>query len=157
MGFPLSPVIVEVFMEAFEQRSLVQAFLKLLVYRRYMDDTFLVCQHGHDALESFVYDLNAIYETIKFTVEKEREGKLPFLDILIIRHEDGTLGRETLTGLYLNNCSCHHPVQKRGVLMTLLEQAHRMLIMTIWQRNDNIFGRCSSRMDTRLLRSNRHL
>lgn len=39
-------------------------------------------------------DLNNIFESIKFTVEWERGGKLSFLDVgFISRQADGTLGR----------------------------------------------------------------
>lgn len=48
-----------------------------------MDDTLLVWQHGQEALATFVDDLNSRVATIKFTVEQESEGRLPFLDILI--------------------------------------------------------------------------
>lgn len=76
-------------------------------------------------------DLKEMYDSIEFTVEHEKEGKLPFVDILITRQEDGGLGRpvyqkERHTGLYLYNLSHHHPAQKRGDMLTLLERAHRI-------------------------------
>ena len=43
----------------------------------------------------FLYDvlqhLNTISPTIKFTVEQEKDGQLPFLDALEFRKEDGSL------------------------------------------------------------------
>ena len=49
---------------------------------------------------------------------------IPFLDILIIRKEDGSLGhkvfrKSTHTESYLHADSHHHPAQKFGVLNTL--------------------------------------
>lgn len=69
----------------------------------------------------FVCGLNEMYDSIKFMVEQEQEGKLAFLDILIMRRADGRLDqavywKETHTELYLNNLSSHHPEQKRSVV-----------------------------------------
>lgn len=36
---------------------------------------------------------NSIHENIKFTIEMEKDVQLPFLDIMIIKKEDDTLGR----------------------------------------------------------------
>ena len=49
---------------------------------------------------------------------------IPFLDVLIIMKEDGSLGHKvfrnsTHTASYLHTDSHHHPVQKFGVLNTL--------------------------------------
>jgi hypothetical protein len=61
-------------------------------------------------------------------MEMESDGKLPFLDILIHRKRDGTLGhsvyrKPTHTDLYLNGKSHHHPSQKMSVLSTLIHRA----------------------------------
>ncbi|XP_046391492.1 uncharacterized protein LOC124159615 [Ischnura elegans] len=61
-------------------------------------------------------------------MEKESDGKLPFLDILIHGKRDGTLGhsvyrKRTHTDLYLNEKSHHHPSQKMSVLSTLIHRA----------------------------------
>lgn len=70
----------------------------------------------------FVASLNVIYENIKFTVELEKDGCVPFLDIMVYRKEDGSLGwgvgvgmyrKLTHTNLYLNNSSHHYWAQKR--------------------------------------------
>lgn len=91
MGFPLSPVIANFFMEFFEQRALEQSPLKPLLYHRYVDDTLLIWNYGQAALEDFIDILNNNYESIKFTVEQEQDGKLPFLDILLMRRSGGKL------------------------------------------------------------------
>lgn len=85
-------------------------------------------QHGQEALDVFVDKLNSMYTSITFTVEQKKEGQLPFLDILINKHPDGSVGRTvyrkaTHTELYLNKNS-HHPAQKHGVIKTLLERVH---------------------------------
>lgn len=58
-------------------------------------------------LGPFVTFLNTLHGNIKFTMEVENEGRLLFLDVLIIKKPDGTLGhtllrKATHTNLYLN-------------------------------------------------------
>lgn len=70
----------------------LQDIIKPLVYRHYVDDIFLIWQHGQQALEEFMTELNDICSSIKFTKELEQDGKLAFLHIQISRFPDGSLG-----------------------------------------------------------------
>ena len=60
--------------------SLLHSTPKLWVH--YVDDTFVIWQHGLDKLELFQQHLNNIRKSIKFTMEAER-GQLPFLDVMV--------------------------------------------------------------------------
>lgn len=76
--------------------------------------------------------MNSIHPNIKLTMETEKDGSLPFLDLLIHRKPNGTLGhgvyrKATHTEFYLNSSSCHNPAQKRSVISTLF---HRALTIT---------------------------
>lgn len=58
-------------------------------------------------------------------MELKVDGKLPFLDILLIKKPDGTLclmvfRKPTHTNLYVNSLSHHHPPQKHAALSTLI-------------------------------------
>ena len=59
-------------------------FLKM-----YVDDTCTALLH--DLVEPFHVHLNSIDPNIQFTMESESKGKLPFLDVLLIRKEDGSI------------------------------------------------------------------
>lgn len=77
--------------------------------------------------------LNNIYADINFTVKVEQQGCLPFLNLLLILRPDGTLShvvywKPTHTGIYLNSISHHHPAQKRGVMLTLINRAHQVVV-----------------------------
>lgn len=89
MGSPLSLVIADFFMEVFEKAALDTAPQKMMVYKRYIDDTLLIWPHGHEA--EFVMFLNNHHDKIRFIVKIEQGGKLPFLDMLIIKHQGGSL------------------------------------------------------------------
>ena len=54
-----------------------------------MDDTCTVLPR--DLVDSFHSHLNSIDTNIQFTVEKESDGQLPFLDILLARDESGSI------------------------------------------------------------------
>ena len=79
-------------------------------------------------MDSVLNHLNSLYPSIQFTVEQESGGKIPFLDALVSRQEDGSLEvsvyrKITHTDRYLSFKS-HHPVHvKRGVVQCLLRRA----------------------------------
>ncbi len=65
--------------------------------------------------------------SIKFTYEKECDGKLLFLDFYIVKKDDGFLKlqvyrKPTHTDLFLNYSSHHSLHQKLGVIRTLYER-----------------------------------
>lgn len=82
-------------MEAFEMVALQSAPYKSLLYKRYVDD-ILIWLHDKERLEDFLTSLNIIYQNIKFTVELEQDGQLPFLDAMIFKKQDGTTGERGL-------------------------------------------------------------
>ncbi|XP_049941353.1 uncharacterized protein LOC126418579 [Schistocerca serialis cubense] len=131
MGSPLSPVIANFFMEKFEEQALGTASKKQNVWFRYMDDTFVLWRHGREELSRFHEHLNSINSRIQFTMEEVVDGKLHFLDVLVFRNENGSLGhsvyrKPTHTDRYLHRDSNHHPQQKRGVIKTLADRARNI-------------------------------
>ena len=61
-------------------------------------------------------------------MEIEENNSIPFLDVLVIRKEDGTLGhqvfrKKTHTEIYLHAEFYHHPAQKFDVLNNLAVRA----------------------------------
>jgi hypothetical protein len=128
MGLPLAPVIAYSYMEYFEQKAISTAIKKPARWYRYVDDIFTVWSHGKDDLQDFLQHPNNIHKSIKFTMEAEQDRTLLFLDILVSRRLDGTLGhtvyrKSTHTDLYLHAKSEHHLAQKRAVLTTLIQCA----------------------------------
>ena len=72
--------------------------------------------------------LNSISLEIKFIMELEENNSIPFLDVLIIRKGDSSLGHRvfrmsTHIESYLHAESYNHPSQKFGALNTLLIRA----------------------------------
>jgi hypothetical protein len=79
-------------------------------------------------LAEFLNHLNGLHNNIQFTMEKEVEGHLPFLEIDVYRKMDGSLchrvyHKPTHTNLYLHQNSHHHPAHKQSVLASLIQRA----------------------------------
>lgn len=98
MASPLSSIVADVYMEAFEQSTLDVVTYKPLWYQCYVDDTLLIWPHGLEKL--FVAFLNTQQQNNRFTLELEQAGQLPFLDILIIRNPNGTLDTQFIENTY---------------------------------------------------------
>ena len=130
MGSPLSPIVADLFMESFEQEALNSANDKPKLWVRFVDNTFVIWQHGLDKLEPFQQHLNSVRKSIKFTMETETEGKLPFLDVLVKRDcshlTTSVFRKKTHTDHYLHYSSHHHPRTKTGVISCLRHRAHNL-------------------------------
>ncbi|KAK5640989.1 hypothetical protein RI129_009536 [Pyrocoelia pectoralis] len=64
-------------------------------------------------------------------MEVEKDKKLSFLDILVYKKINGTLGhtvyrKSTHTNRYLNSKSHHHPAQLQSVVKTLITRSKRL-------------------------------
>lgn len=95
MDSPLSPIVVNLFMEDFESKSLafVQFKPKLWI-QSFVDDTCVIWRLGWDKLGLFLQHHNNQYSSTKFTMEFEVNKCLPFLDVLISSKDDGTFSHQ---------------------------------------------------------------
>ena len=75
-------------MEDFKQTALVTADKVSKLWLRYVDDTFIVWPQLRVQLVTFLDHLNGLCEKIQFTMEKEEENQLPFLDVLVKRNKN---------------------------------------------------------------------
>ncbi|XP_072039336.1 uncharacterized protein [Amphiura filiformis] len=93
MGSPVSAIVANLFMEWLEKEAVATAPLdcKPKMWRRYVDDVLEIIQR--DSTQKLTDHLNSVDTTgnIKFTFEEEDQGKIPFLDTLIVRKEDGSV------------------------------------------------------------------
>ena len=94
MGSPLSLIVANLFMEDFESKALSSALHQPKLWKRFVDDTCVVWPHGKEELDRFFVHLNSQSCSIKFTMDYEVDGSLPFLDVLISRKDDGSLSHQ---------------------------------------------------------------
>jgi hypothetical protein len=131
MSLPLAPVIANYYMEHFKQPAISTVSRKPTHWYRYVDDTFVVWPHGEEELHNFLNHLNNIHPNIKFMMEVEQNQSLPFLDVLVSRRPDGSLGHRVYRkpmhpDLYPHAKSAHNPAQKKGVLTSLKQHAWKL-------------------------------
>jgi hypothetical protein len=102
MGSPLSPVLANIYMEHLALKTSHSPRF----WKRYVDDTFAIIpsrSHSH-----FLQHLNSVRPgVIRFTHEIEKDGTLPFLDVLVSRTEVGiafTANQQTPTNYSALTC-----------------------------------------------------
>ena len=79
MGSPVSPVVANLYMEYFEHRTLTSAVNPPRLWKRYVDDTFVMLQQSQK--DEFLQHINSVDPSIKSTTEKPRKDvSMPFLD-----------------------------------------------------------------------------
>ena len=90
MGSPISGTLANIFLCYHEERWINNCPLdfKPLIYKRYADDTFIVFKDANHAPKFLEY-INNKHNNIKFTMESEHQNKLPFLDLMINKTQDG--------------------------------------------------------------------
>ena len=125
MGSPVSAVIANMVMEDVEQRALATSPVKPFFWKRYVDDVISAVS-GNEA-ERLLSHLNSVEPSIQFTLEREKDRHLPFLDLNVSREAQGNLEtsarKPTHTDKYLAFDS-HHPIcHKKPVAKTLLRRA----------------------------------
>ena len=130
MGSPVSAVIANLYMESFEEQAINTSSYKPTIWKRYVDDTFTILDHGN--VDDFLQHLNNQQPSIRFTMETENNNKLAFLDTAVSREPDGRLTtsvyrKPTHTDQYLAY-DPHHPQSvKRGIVKCLYERAKRLV------------------------------
>ncbi len=129
MGSPVSAVIANLVMEDVEQRALASAPVRLSFWKRFVDD--IISAVSRNDIDILLQHLNSIEPSIQFTVEREMNGDLAFLDLNVYRTIEGKLEtavyrKPTHTDKYLSYNS-HHPVShKKSVAKTLLQRAEHL-------------------------------
>ena len=104
MGSPLAPVLANIFVGFHESTWLNEYNLnKPKFYLRYVDDILAAFDNEHDSLNF----LNNRHPNIKFTIEKQNNHSIAFLDVFIsgTNNQNLTLQtyhKSTCTGLLLN-------------------------------------------------------
>ncbi|XP_077976215.1 uncharacterized protein LOC144432061 [Styela clava] len=117
-------------MEDVEERALTSFPNSPRIWERYVDDTFNIIKE--EFCDAFHDHINTIEPSIKFTIEKEVNGTVAFLDVQIQREGNGELTtdifrKKTHTNRYLNFNSSHPLNHKRSVVSSLMNRAKTLI------------------------------
>ena len=131
MGSSLAPVLVNIFMGFHESKWLNEYNLnKPKLYLRYVDDFLAAFDNEQDSLNFFSF-LNIWHPNIKFTIEKQNNYSIAFLDVFIsgINNQNLTLQtyyKSTYTGLLLNFKSFTSFSYKISLIKCLIDRSFKI-------------------------------
>jgi len=124
MGSPLSPIIADLVMQDIETKAIEKLPCALPFFYRYVDDIILAVPI--DLVDCVLNTFNLIHRRLQFIMEREKEGRIGFLEILIIREHRNFIfdiyHKPTFSGKFLNFHS-HHPIShKKGLIISLTDK-----------------------------------
>ena len=122
MGSKISPYLANIYMCGLEE-ELKSHQLFPRIWWRYVDDVFAVIKARFK--RKILEWLNSQAPTIEFTIEEEKDGTLPFLDLKIHRKEDDSIifliyRKPTNTDRYIMESSFHHRTHKAAAFNSMI-------------------------------------
>lgn len=139
MGSKLSPILAQYVMDYLLDTSIPKLSFNLVFIKKFVDDLILLLPtHGiQEILDTF----NSFDEHIKFTVERESDNAVPFLDTRVIRREDKILldwyQKPTASGRYINFWSDHTNKVKINFIKQMKNRILKISHHTFVQKNLN--------------------
>jgi hypothetical protein len=109
---------------------------KILGYYIYVDDTLLVYNKQITDINNTLKQFNEIIPKLQFTIEKEKDSVINFLDVTIIRNPNNVqcgIYRKPTTTDIIHSTSCHPTEHKMLVISYLI---HRMNTHPIQNKTD---------------------
>ena len=135
MGGSLSGLLADIFLDNLETILLDiknSVNNKIVIWQRYVDDVLVLWEgaDGDDNIHKFHDYINGLHANLSFTLEKEQNNSINFLDLTIIR-ENGSLSfdiyrKPTQTDLIIPVDSFHHISQKFSALHCYLHRCYNI-------------------------------
>ena len=131
MAFPLRPTLANSFLVYHKKNWLEHCPLEYrpLYYRWYVDDIFVLFNSAEHLKPSHSY-LNSRHLNISFTIENEKDNRMPFLDVNIIREKGksttSVYRKPTFSGVYTHFDNFLPSSNKMDMLHTLLYRCFRI-------------------------------
>lgn len=128
MGTRFAPSYANLYMAALEQDFLASRLQKPVIWRRFLDDIFVVWEHGPSALQEMMEDLDSEFTvTFSHTASPER---VTFLDVDVVLEGDQFSTdvhiKPSNSQMYLHYNSCHPPHIKKSIPRSLSIRGHRI-------------------------------
>ena len=123
MGSPPAPCLANIWL--FKREAEIKDDAK--IFERYMDD--VIRSIYESKIEEKVQHINSLHENLQFTVEREEEGKIAFIDMKLIREgrklSSTWYNKPTDTGLIMNFHALSPKRYKRSVVAGFVHRIHR--------------------------------
>ncbi|XP_044760971.1 uncharacterized protein LOC123318413 [Coccinella septempunctata] len=129
MGNPASPVLAEIVMDSVIRFVLSRLNFVVPLIRVYVDDIFMIIPE--DSLQLVLDIFNSYHIDLKFTFELEVDGRLPFLDVVLIRRGDSLMTdlykKPIASNRLLHFSSAHERFQKVAIVKSI---KHKILALS---------------------------
>jgi hypothetical protein len=118
LGAPISSILSEIYLQYLENTKVYDILCNLRVegYFRYADDVLIVYNENSTNIENILESFNNITPSLHFTIERQKDKKLNFLDLTIERATEKlsfSINRKpTTSDSIIPNDPCHPPEQK---------------------------------------------
>ena len=149
MGSNLGPTMAAFTMHMVE----TQYKIKPLFYVRYVDDVLAVFNNKTESIKIFDH-INNFHKIIRFTQEHEKDGKLTFLDVEIIKQGTEILTKwhlkATNTGTYVPKQSYSPKSHKTAAIKSLIYRAYRIC------SSEDLFKECYSIIESIFINNGYH-
>lgn len=117
MGNPLSPTIADIVLDMLLEettKELRQNNIQIKILTKYVDDLFAIIKRKDE--EIILKTFNSYHNKLKFTIEKEENGFIPYLDMKIFREDNKIItdwySKSVASGRLINYHSTHPNKQK---------------------------------------------
>jgi hypothetical protein len=128
MGAPSSAILAEIYLQYIESINIYDINQKhnVIVYFRYVDNILLVYNEETTNINLTLQEFNNVHPKLIFTIEKEENSKINFLDITIQRTENkltyGIHRKITATDTIIHNESCHSTQHKMSAIKYMINR-----------------------------------
>lgn len=125
MGSPTSPSFANLIMFELFEYAVEKLKFNIPLIKVYVDDLILLVPE--DQIQTTFNTFSSFHEKLTFTIERENNNSIPFLDMMVIR-QDNTLitdwyTKPTNSGRCINFLSNHSALQKKNVATNLIHRA----------------------------------
>lgn len=121
MGSVVSPIVAQYVMDDFLDQCLPQLPFEMPFIKKYVDD--IICAVPQDSIDLTLNIFNNVHPRLQFTIEREVDNAVPFLDTLVIREgrsiKTDWYVKPTASGRYINYHSYHSTKMKINVVLNM--------------------------------------
>lgn len=137
MGATISPIIAQYVMDDLLDDCIARLPFHLPYLKKYVDDTNTAVPEGKE--DDVLAIFNSYNEHLQFTIEKENDNAVPFLDVLVIRENNILVTdwyrKKTSSGRYINFFSFHDFGMKINVILGLKRRIYYVSHPKFYHKN----------------------
>lgn len=129
MDSPISPILAGLLMKDLQSIVIKNLNLTVHTYFRYVGDTLLILLK--EKRDYVLQQINSFHSRIKFTHKIETNNSISFLDVNIIKIDDGTIitdwcRKDTYSGRCINFFSKHSIQHKIAIVQNLVDTSFKL-------------------------------